>query len=366
MSLPGIRRNRRQFAAASIGATLLGASGLRSGPVLARDENSYESPEFGMVVTWQAPWEKKSVSEKSNAGYESITLNLRGASDYITLSTSEIAAEYDSAEDFLDHYEESMDPDKIEPLRDSLDGVDFLIQERTETSVTTLLFFETSHGSKFEFYEFRAEPDAEFGTATRMISNGEIFEGNFKGVQQFVTLNDDPPFVTVDDDDVVDLIHDALSGKSSSRRNDDEDEDDEDRDEDDDDRDQDKDASNLDDVRNHLTELSTSVDDFIDIINTESISEQQADEANAILALWADAPDRAAEVEFTRKQSDIEDAYLEYTETIAETAVAFITWLGAESGTRASDRAANDFTDGLESLPELEATLDDLLTDAGA
>ncbi len=376
MSSSDLVYSRRWFAAAALAAVVPLPAIAQLKPdddegddsEISASDDAYTSPEFGMEVTWEAPWELDNVSERAEVGFEAVSLHPAGAVDYLRLSTSLISADFDSAEDYLDHYEEAYAPEKIEALRDHTDGVHYLINERTESSLTVMFFFTTSTGQVFELYEHRAEPDAEYATTSiLMVYNGQVFEGHFKGAQMYVTLNGDAPFTTVDSGDVIDLATAALQGEYP-------DSDDEDEDgsaggaAEEDDTEMPAAADNtaaiareIEEIRQHFDELDPTVAEFIELLGVESLSQSQANRANAILDLWLAAPAVAAEHDLPATHADLEDAYLAYTDNLEQAATDFITAISDESSTTQVDAALEGFSAAMAAQVNLSATLDTVL-----
>lgn len=363
-------RSRRWFAGvAALAATtpMLAVAQIKDVP---RDDdedsdNSYTSPEYGMDVTWEAPWELAKVTESADRGFESVKFQPTGMnSDYLSIYTSLISANFDSSEEYLDHYEEAYDPSKIESLRNHTDGVHYLINERTETTLTVMFFFNTGQGSVFELYEHHAEPDADYATRTiLMVNSSEIFVGHFKDVQKYITLNGDIPFTTTDDDDVIDLATDALDGvypddrgsRSGNQRDEDEDEDEDDEAGDD----------VLEEIRDHFDDLEPTVDEFLELMQIRSLSQDEADRANTILGMWLDAPEIAASVDLPRSQSDLEDAYNDYTVNLALGANGVIAAISEDSSQTVAQAGVEAFEDAMAANADLAETLDDLLAEYG-
>lgn len=378
MSTFGMVHSRRWFAAAALAAMvpLPAVTQLKpdDGDDSERDasdsEDAYTSPEFGMEVTWEAPWELDDVSERADVGFEAVSLHPGGAADYLRLSTSLIGADFGSAEEYLDHYEESYAPEKIEVLRDHTDGVHYLLGERTEASLTVMFFFTTRSGQVFELYEHRAEPDAEYATTSiLMVYDGEVFEGHFKGAQSFVTLNGDEPFTTVDTNDVIDLATAALQGEYPDRHGDEEDDEESaGGSSEDDDMELPAAADNtaainqqIEEIRQHFDQIDPTAEEFVELLGVESLSRSQARRANAILDLWLAAPAEAARHDLPATHADLEDAYLAYTDNLEQAATSFITAISDESSEAEVDAALDGFSAAMAAHVNLSDTLDTVL-----
>lgn len=378
MTTPSPRHSRRWFALAAAGAAIVPFAahaqikgGDSDDDSRNTSDDSYTSPEFGMEVTWEAPWELDDVTEKAAVGFEAITLGLpTSAADYLSIYTSLISENFGSSEEYLDHAETLYDSDAIADARQHTDGVHFLLTERTESSFCIMFFFNTAQGATFELYEHVAEPDAEFATRTiLMVNTSEVFEGHFKSAQQYVTLNGDTPFVTLDDDDVIELATDALDGvypddsdSRSNRRDDDDDEPVEDDDEPADDQDTD---TALAGIRDEYTILEPTVDELIGLITVE-LSQSQADRANEILGLWLDAPVVAQRTSLPASLADLEEAYVAFADNLEVAANGLFASISADSTDAEAQAGLTDFTDATGAHAALAATLDELLTDAGA
>jgi hypothetical protein len=177
-------------------------------------------------------------------------------------------------------------------------------------------------------------------------------------------------------DDVLTAAEDDLSGSSNkddkdSKKTpaDDEDEDagkkktpvDDDEPADDGDAD-----AYLETVRDNYDELSGSVDRFLELFGSgESLTDKETTQHSTPLDTWLAAPDDAADLDAPKEFDEIQATYEDYTDSLSDAGDAFVTLLGSESGTTASDNAADDFAAALQEADGYGADLDDLLSDAG-
>jgi hypothetical protein len=236
--------------------------------------------------------------------------------------------------------------------------VHYLVQERTDTSVTVFLYFETSYGSTFELYEFHADEDADYATAVRMISRDEIFEGNIRSAQKVITLNGEAPYATFETADLVDLANGALEGRVPAEDDDEQATHDEDEAEDD--------AAAvteaLEKIRTHADALVGSIGDFTDLLAIESLSQEEADLANEIIALWQAAPAEAASVDLPSAYRKIERTYADLADALDQAATSIIALL---EGTGDESEHVDLVTMSFAAAEEAGSELDELLTDVG-
>lgn len=118
-------------------------------------------------------------------------------------------------------------------------------------------------------------------------------------------------------------------------------------------------------VRDNSDELSESIDRFNEIVAAGDFTDEQVTEVGEILALWAEAPDAAAELDAPTEFSEIDDTYVELTEELASASESFAAYGQADADSPEADEALRDFQDALENAETLAADLDDLLTDEG-
>lgn len=329
---------------------------------------SWTSPVFGMQVTWEAPWEEAGLKESADKGYERITLRPSSNVDHMSLTTSQISANFPSAAAYLDHYQEAYSYEKIVPLRRAIDGVHFLVQERTETSVTVFLHYRhrDTNGSVFELYEHRAEPGAELATSSIMVVNrGEVFPGHLRGAQMFVTMNGGTPYSTIDTEAVVALATSALdgqivgqtgqtttqtggttqTGQTTTQTGG---------------------TAALAPVRQHFNQLRPTIDEFVGLVNSTPWIDAQVTRATDILNLWLDAPTVAAGITLPPEFAEISSAYLAYADNLSRIGIAFLTFISPDSTDAQKDTAAAELETALTANADLAANLDALLTAAGA
>jgi hypothetical protein len=122
----------------------------------------------------------------------------------------------------------------------------------------------------------------------------------------------------------------------------------------------------LEDVRTHADELVAGADRLIEILSSDEVTDADREDLAAILELWADAPDVAADMDVPDGMEEVQEAYEETADAYATVVDNFDAWLATDAETTESEEAFQEFIDSLTEAMELSDTLDGLLADEGA
>jgi hypothetical protein len=357
--------HRRRFAS-SVAASasgifafpvLVAANGQKFGGKPGTDfENTWEAPELGALFSWTDPWTGEPASnDVDTSGLESIILTTEGADASVWLNA--VSVEFHGSEsNLLDSIEASLDEDALAETMSWADSVDVVSTDRSADSLVSVIAFATGGVMRVEYREVRLV-NSTYATDISLTAPANDYLDWYDVTMETVAADGDAPFSIIDREDLAGVLEDVDTSSSAS----DPDEDDTGTDDPDT-----GDAGALADVQDHFDTLAGTPDEFLAIIASESISDSQADRANAILALWLDAPTVAAGIDIPAEFGDLEDTYLAYTDALEEAATQFVAIIDENSTEAQSDAAFDAFNIAIDDATSLESDLDTLLTDADA
>lgn len=176
----------------------------------AQQGGSYTSDAADVTLVWESPW--KEGVKFGNAGALPI-LNTDDSGAFFVSSGTDPLTNFPSWEANLDKIEEDYSTGFFVPMRDPDPDttIDVLAQERTDSAYAILFAYETAeNGPAFDYYEFRYDESAGARISAQLSDLADDFPDVVVSLQESVTINDEPPFTLLDDDDILRLLEDAL------------------------------------------------------------------------------------------------------------------------------------------------------------
>lgn len=118
-------------------------------------------------------------------------------------------------------------------------------------------------------------------------------------------------------------------------------------------------------VEDQYSAWSDDLARLLDILSNEDLGDEAiAQELSEILTEFANAPGVAAELDVPSQYSDVQGAYEDFADGLADVTATFVAFLESEQGTSAADAAARDFSEAIQNAADLGADLEAVLTDA--
>ncbi len=172
----------------------------------ARQDGSYTSDAADVTLAWEAPWEE-GVKFDNPGALPSLKTPESGA--LFNSIGADPLAKFPSWEANLDKAEEDYSTGFFVPMRDHHPDTtrEYLAEERVATGYVLLFAYETfEDGPAFDYYEFRYDEDVEAMISVKFSDLADDFPEVFESLQESVTINGEPPFTFLDDDDILALL----------------------------------------------------------------------------------------------------------------------------------------------------------------